>query len=215
MNALPPTLRLFPLGEVVHFPDTLLPLHIFEPRYQQLLADSVASDGLIGMVLLRRASEDSQPAVYEVGCAGNVREHKSLEDGRSVVVLEGAVRFRIQRELQCDELYRKAEVQALYEAPPEPEQSRVWAADLRKRIDGLVKVFGGDHASVDQLFDRIDEVDLVNALSAALPLAMVEKQSLLECPTVQNRYARLVELLDFKEAEGRSGMSASVSGVEN
>lgn len=206
MTSLPANLPLFPLGEVVHFPDTVLPLHIFEPRYRELLADALASHNHIGMVLLRGGEEEGIPSIYDVGCAGLIREHKTLDDGRSLVVLDGRVRYRIREELEPRKSYREASVQALHEAPAAPEKVRVWAAELRAVLDKLVHLFGGDADSVDTLFSSVGEAHLVNALSAALPLSMVEKQSLLECATLESRYARLMEFLAFKEAEARLGM---------
>jgi Lon protease-like protein len=210
MKPLPPTIRLFPLGEVVHFPDTLLPLHVFEARYRRLLADALEDDRLIGMVLLRAGASNERPEIYDVGCAGEISSHEALEDGRSLIVLQGLSRFRIRRERDGDEPYRVAEIQALYEPPPTAERTRQWAVELRARLDTLVNVFGGDPDSVGQLFERIDDLHLVNALSAALPLDVVEKQGLLECPTIEDRYRRLLEVLAFKEAEGRFGALSSV-----
>ena len=108
MVPLPERIRIFPLSEVVLFPDTLLPLHIFEPRYRKMLADALEGDRLIGMALLKDPDADP-PEVYAVGCAGTIVEHKPFADGRSLVVLKGTVKFRIRREVDAGEPYRVVE----------------------------------------------------------------------------------------------------------
>jgi Lon protease-like protein len=221
MVPLSETLRLFPLAEVVHFPDTNLPLLIFEPRYRRMLEDALASDKVIAMVLLRGGQERSPegdkevpslPTVYSVGCAGRVTEHQRLPDGRSTFVLRGAAKFRIEQELSAPDSarpYRMVKALALYEAPVTPEQSKAWAADLRLRVDRLVVLLGGDSSGVDKLFHAIPEAELLNVLSATLPFSVVEKQGLLECPTPEARMEALLRLFDFREAEARLGLDSS------
>jgi Lon protease-like protein len=110
------TIPLFPLPGVVLFPGTLLPLHIFEPRYRTLVAHALASDRVIGMAMLASHLPDlatGQPAIHEIGGAGTIVEHEALEDGRSNIVLEGSFRFRILRE-EAAAPYRTATIE---EAP--------------------------------------------------------------------------------------------------
>ncbi len=209
MISLSRRIPIFPLGEVVLFPDTLLPLRIFEPRYRKMLADALESDKTIGMVLLK--GEDAgagQPEVYPVGCAGCIVKHEPASDGRSLIVLEGTVRFRISHEPDSGEPYRIVEPQALYEAPAPMEEVRGWRDELRLRLKTLVEVTEGDERVIDKLFSRLDLMAMVNTLSASLPLSTLEKQSLLECPTVESRFERLIELLEFKVAEARLGLDS-------
>src|SRR6266581_2066741 len=94
-------LPLFPLPNVVLFPNVFLPLHIFEPRYRKMVADAVASDRLIGMVLLRHGWEQDyqgRPPVYPIGCSGLITHVERLADGRYNIVLRGIERFRILQE---------------------------------------------------------------------------------------------------------------------
>jgi Lon protease-like protein len=209
VEPLPQTLRLFPLGEVVLFPETLLPLHVFEPRYRKMLADSLAGDRLIGVVLIRSGDPAGNADIYPTGCAGRIVRHEPLEDGRSLIVLRGTVRFRIRRELPLDEPYRVVDAQALYEAPAPAEFMRPWRSELRRNVDAYVRAMSGDVEPLDKIFAKHDLERIVNYLSASLPLDVVERQSLLECSTVEQRYRRLCELVRFKTAEANLGLDAT------
>lgn len=218
MIPLPEKLRIFPLGEIVLFPDTLLPLHVFEPRYRALVSDSLDDDRLVGMVLIRGADRPVAPApsnlpdrpdVYAVGCAGRIVEHQALEDGRSLIVLRGTTRFRIRRELETDELYRVVAAQALYEAPVPAERMRQWHAELRTLLVEYIALLGGDSDGVEALFAKLDLEGLVNSLSASLPISVLEKQSLLECATAEQRFRRLCEVVTYRVAEAKLGLDAT------
>src|SRR5918998_3396267 len=94
----PATLPIFPLPNVVLFPNVFLPLHIFEPRYRQMVTDTLAGERMIGMVLLQPGYEsdyEGTPAVYDIGCAGLITHVERLNDGRFNIVLRGLERFRI------------------------------------------------------------------------------------------------------------------------
>jgi Lon protease-like protein len=213
MVPIPDRLMIFPLGEVVLFPGTLLPLHIFEQRYRKMIADSMAGDRTIGMVLVRADSSgdapEDAPEVYPVGCAGQIVKRESLPDGRSLVVLEGSVKFRIRRELDSGEPYRIVQPQALHEAPVPIDQMRNWRDELRRRVDEYANNFEIDEKSVEGLFAGIELERIVNYLSATLPFEAVERQSLLECAGPEQRHHRLCELVDFKIAEAKLGLDSS------
>src|SRR5215207_3342200 len=98
---LPPTIPIFPLPNVVLFPNVFLPLHIFEPRYRAMVADALRGDRIIGMTLLRPGFEkdyEDRPAVYRIGCAGLITHSEPLSDGRFNIVLRGMEKFRIVAE---------------------------------------------------------------------------------------------------------------------
>ena len=114
---LPPTIPVFPLPNVVLFPNVFLPLHIFEPRYREMVADSLAGDRIIGMVLLRPGWEpnyEGRPPVYSIGCAGLITFSEQHSDGRYNIVLRGLEKFRITGE-DHSRSYRVAEVEPLAE----------------------------------------------------------------------------------------------------
>ena len=114
MPMLPPTIPVFPLPNVVLFPNVFLPLHIFEPRYREMVADSLAGNRIIGMVLLRPGWEpnyEGRPPVYSIGCAGLITFSEQHSDGRYNIVLRGLEKFRITGE-DHSRSYRVAEVGA-------------------------------------------------------------------------------------------------------
>src|SRR6476661_3094275 len=110
-------LPLFPLPTVVLFPNVFLPLHIFEPRYREMVADALAGDRIIGIVLLRPGWEpeyEGRPAVYRIGCAGVVTNAERLPDGRYNIVLQGLEKFRVIDE-DDSRSYRIAQVEGIPE----------------------------------------------------------------------------------------------------
>src|SRR5688500_5868209 len=115
---LPPTIPIFPLPNAVLFPNVFMPLHIFEPRYRVMVADALAGDRIIGMVLLKPGFEpqyEGRPPVYAIGCAGVITHSDSLPDGRFNIVLRGIEKFRITGEDES-KAYRLASVEPI----PEP-----------------------------------------------------------------------------------------------
>lgn len=114
-QTLPSTIPLFPLQEVMLFPHVHRPLHIFEPRYREMLADALEGDRIIGMVMLQAGHEADyfgRPPIYAVGCAGVIADVEELPDGRYNVVLHGISKFRVKSEDQS-RAYRLAEIQPL------------------------------------------------------------------------------------------------------
>jgi Lon protease-like protein len=201
VKALPGQIPLFPLPNVVLFPRVSVPLHIFEPRYRRLLQDALASDRVIGMVLLRPGWEQhyyGRPAVYSIGCAGEVEQTQTLPDGRSNVLLRGLTRFRILGELES-EPYRIGTVAALEDQPGEPRNlessRRLLLAALARAVDGPTRLV---------LQDDLPHDVFVNALCQSLQLQPVERQSLLDCDSVPGRYERLLEILEFRRLESSS-----------
>jgi Lon protease-like protein len=140
---LPASLPIFPLPNVVLFANVFLPLHIFEPRYRAMVADALAGDRIIGMVLLQPGYEgdyDGRPPVYPTGCAGVITHSEALPDGRYNIVLRGIDKFRILTE-DASRPYRLAEVEAL------PGQSATPTPVLRLRgsAQGRESRAGGGH----------------------------------------------------------------------
>jgi Lon protease-like protein len=207
VKPLPGLLPLFPLPNVVLFPQMPMPLHVFEPRYRKMVADALDSHRTIGMTLLQpgwEADYQGRPSVYGVGCAGLIEQSEPLEQGRYNILLRGTVRFRI-REEHDGEPYRLAAVETLPDgmgdtASLEAMRRRVLAA-IGKASDGPVSLV---------LQTELPHDVFVNALCQTLTLAPVERQSLLDCDTIVARYARLLEILDFLLLEQTYGRGKTI-----
>jgi uncharacterized protein len=196
---LPATIPIFPLPNVVLFPNVFLPLHIFEPRYREMIADVIAGDRVIGMVLLRPGWEhdyEGRPPVYPIGCSGVISHFEQLPDGRYNIILRGLERFRILEEDHARR-YRRAVVEPLADGILSPED-RLALHSHRARLDALlagsVDRAGGGSGSASAMSDG----DLVNALAQYLDLEPLEKQALLERGCLRSRAESLIELLEMK-----------------
>jgi Lon protease-like protein len=197
---LPPTLPLFPLPNVVLFPNVFLPLHIFEPRYRQMVEEALAGDRIIGMVLLQpgyEADYEGRPAVYAVGCAGLMTHAERLGDGRFNIVLRGLERFRILDEEPPTPptLYRRALVAPLVE--PAGSAPDVLRAERQKLEAMLTPLLNGTPAERG-LPSHMPDEELINALSQYLALEPIEKQALLERDGPLARCQSLSELLEMR-----------------
>jgi Lon protease-like protein len=208
---LPATLPLFPLPNVVLFPNVYLPLHIFEPRYRQMMNRALAGERIIGMVLLRpgyEADYERTPPIYSVGCAGSITHVERLPDGRFNLVLKGVSKFRIEREeAPTDQvLYREAHVASIGEdlSIADREMLQQHRSVLETR---LAPLFSAAKAA-SRLPEIMSDEDLVNALAQYLALEPVEKQALLELPGPLARARALLELLEMKSLTDR-GLSES------
>jgi uncharacterized protein len=204
-------LPLFPLPNVVLFPNVFLPLHIFEPRYREMIADALASDRLIGMVLLRPGWErdyEGRPPIYSVGCSGVLTHNERLPDGRYNLVLRGIERFRILEEDHALS-YRRAVIEPLREQPLDVADR---AAILRQRskLESML-VPSQSNAADPRMPASMSDEDLVNALAQYLDLEPLEKQALLEKPSLRTRAESLVELLEMKILMARTPGTSNVA----
>jgi Lon protease-like protein len=194
---LPPTIPLFPLPNVVLFPNVFLPLHIFEPRYRQMVGDALGGDRIIGMVLLRPGWEpayNERPPIYPIGCAGVITHSEQLSDGRFNIILRGMEKFRVVAE--DDSLpYRVAHVESVREPPPESFRDAMQGA--RRRLESLLVPQPVGRAEPKMPAAMPDE-ELVNAIAQYMEFEPVEKQALLEREGLLERCHSLIELLEMK-----------------
>ena len=109
-SKLPSTIPIFPLSNFIIFPNTTVPLNIFEPRYIEMIDDSMKSHRLIGMVQPKKSGELKKPDLYEVGCAGKITSFNETDDGRYLIIINGVSRFNIEKEIETDKLYRSCKV---------------------------------------------------------------------------------------------------------
>jgi Lon protease-like protein len=194
------SIPIFPLPSVVLFPNVPLPLHIFEPRYRQMIGEALEGDRIIGMVLLRPGYEsdyDGTPAVYPTGCSGLITDVDRLDDGRYNLVLRGLDKFSIQREElpAVGRLYRNAVVTPIVE--PVTASARLALKLERVRLQNLLaQQFGGRLDG--RLSESMPDEDLVNALAQYLEFEPLEKLALLEREGPIARCRAMIELLEMR-----------------
>lgn len=202
---IPKLLPVFPLPSTVLFPKTHLPLHIFEPRYRQMVRDAMESERLIGMVLLKEGWEEDYlktPSVYEIGCVGRMLYVQPLEDGRFNIVLYGLSRVTIKDQFH-DMSYRQAWVESFgstqesYKLPP------LLKAELTHSVREYTRLRSWQKQIESVLDLKLDDERFVNLVSAEFDFTPVEKQFLLESSTLEIQVKRLIDFLGFYIQEYR------------
>lgn len=199
---LPAALPIFPLPNAVLFPHVFLPLHIFEPRYREMVADALAGDRMIGMTLLRPGWEhdyEGRPAVYAVGCAGLITHAEQLPDGRYNIVLRGLEKFRVRDE-RTGRAYRIADIDTL---PEPPCATLAGVTEARRKLEALVLAQHADGPALSP--PTMPDEDFINALAQYLEFEPVEKQALLERPDALARCQSVIELLEMRVIAGKRG----------
>jgi Lon protease-like protein len=193
------TLPIFPLAGAILFPRSQLPLHIFEPRYREMVRDAIDGPGRIGMIQPSRLDDDDRPPLYGVGCVGDVVGIEELDDGRFNIVLHGSNRFRLIEEVAFEGSYRCASVDiaAFDDSEPEP-LSLVERAEVEREARRLGDAMG---LAIDwEAVARLDDEMLVNAISQVAPFDVGAKQALLEQASLGGRADLLVQLMQFHRA---------------
>ena len=196
---------LFPLPGAILFPRSQIPLHIFEPRYREMVRDVIDGPGRIAMIQPLRFDDDNAAPLYGVGCVGEVVGVEELDDGRYNIVLLGANRFRLVREAELDAPYRCADVdiEEFDDSEPPPLAS-VQRAEVEREARRLGDALGlaVDWSAVAQLDDEM----LVNAIAQVAPFDIGAKQALLEQATLDGRADLLVQLMQFHRAAVTGGV---------
>ena len=195
-------LSIFPLAGALLFPRMHLPLHIFEPRYRAMIADSLARDRRIGMIQPRGPGEPAP--LFDIGCVGKIAEVEALDDGRFDIVLEGLARFTILRELDVTTQFRQ--VEAELEAAGEME---ILALAERASLEIESRRFADAQGyAVDwEAVSRLDDESLVNGIAQIAPFDVASKQALLEAGRLTDRAELIMQLLQFYGRHGDEGVS--------
>lgn len=229
---IPERIPVFPLPNVVFFPETFLPLHIFEPRYRAMVVDAVARGQCIGMALLKEGWEQDyhgNPPIFKLGCVGRLVSVERLPDGRFNILLQGLERYEIYQEL-FEKSYREARILIKPRPPSDSAGNRMGGplrGDLVRSVDGYLKThmvrqahhsldpeaLGGpeqcggkdEPLTADLLRAEIPDEVLVNSLSGYLDFSPLEKQFLLESDSLLQQARRLLDLLEFKRS-GQGGV---------
>lgn len=197
----------FPLPNVVFFPKMQLPLHIFEQRYRQMVRDALEQERLIGMALLRGDWEKDyyqNPDIYPVGCLGSIAGVTPLPDGRFNILLHGVREYEIQEHIFEQTPYRRASV-VLREEMGALEPG--YFESLKTEVAELARETVGERAP--ELIKAVGDASLdgetwLNLFCASLDISTLERQSLLEAKSLQDRATRLLQMLRFQAAENRT-----------
>ena len=185
-------LSIFPLPGAILFPGLQSPLHIFEPRYRELVGSALAKDRLIAMIQPQKSGENSP--LYEVGCVGRIGDVEALEDGRYNIVLEGEARFRVLRELDVTTAFRQVEAEFIEDPQNEVLSSVERAAfEFEAKRFALMQGYTVDWDSVE----RLDDETLINGVAQIIPFDSAAKQALLEAPTLADRCELMIQLMQF------------------
>jgi len=188
----PDKIPIFPLSGVIYFPNTNLPLNIFEQRYLDLVNDIMKKDKLMGMVQSNKQNE----ALYNVGCLGKISDFRKSEDGRILINLTGLIRFEVLEEIKSAKLYREFKV-----------NYKKFNLDLKPTLDdidieklmGTVKIFFKRNGILLNWkeFEKLDKIQKINTLAMIAPITNEEKQKLLESISLQEKVKNLYDIMNF------------------
>ena len=196
-DILPNNIPIFPLDNFIFFPDTNVPLNIFEPRYIKMIDDAMRGSKMIGMIQPRKTSNDSKPDLYNVGCLGKITSYNESQDGRYLVVLKGLTRFKIIKEIKNNKLYRECEIDYKgYENDINIKKEDIKFTDLEVFFIDLKKLFKKRGYVIN--WKEIEKQSLdqtINTLAMASPFSLEEKQVLLETPDLKSRKNKLGEII--------------------
>ena len=195
---LPKKIPIFPLSNFIIFPKTTVPLNIFEPRYIEMINESMKSNKLIGMIQPKNSiNNQSQPNLYDIGCLGKITSFKETEDGRYIIELKGLIRFEIIEEIKSDKKYREFEVnfQNFYQ-DLNVKKEELKFSDLELIFKDLKSLFEKRGFIINwKELEKQSLDETINALAMASPFSLEEKQVLLEAKNLDIRKNKIAEIL--------------------
>ena len=199
MNNLPKIIPVFPLSNFIIFPKTTVPLNIFEPRYIDLVNDSMKTNKFIGMIQPKKStlSEKASPDLHNIGCLGKITSFKETEDGRYYIDLKGVIRFKILKEVEQKKSYREFEINFddyVNDLSEKKEKSNF--SDLELIFKDLKQLFEKRGFIINwKALERQSLDETINALAMASPFSLEEKQVLLEAVSLDLRKNKIAEIL--------------------
>jgi len=194
---LPKIIPIFPLSNFIIFPDTTVPLNIFEPRYIEMINDSLKKNKLIGLIQPKKNKIDSVQDLYETGCMGKITNFKDTSDGRFLIELNGLARFKITKEVENDKLYRECEISFEdYQDDLGLPKKELKFPDLELIFKDLKSLFEKKGYIINwKSLEKQDLNETINALAMASPFSLEEKQILLESQNLKIRKNKIAEIL--------------------
>ena len=198
MNNFSKIIPVFPLSNFIIFPNTTVPLNIFEPRYLDMINDSMKSDKLIGMIQPKNSkNENGIPKLHDVGCLGKITSFRETEDGRYLIELKGKIRFQIIKEISTDKKYRSVEVEYKnYLNDLSDDKEELNFSDLELIFKDLKSLFEKKGFIINwKALEKQSLNETINALAMASPFSLEEKQILLEAQDLDIRKNKIAEIL--------------------
>ena len=194
---LPKKIPVFPLSNFIIFPKTTVPLNIFEPRYIQMIDDSMKSNRYIGMIQPKKTGDLKKPDLHKIGCVGKISSFNETEDGRYLIVLNGICRYENISEINSDKLYRECEVNfEKFSNDLIEKKEQVKFSDLMQVFNNLKKLFEQQGYQINwKDLEKQSVEQTINTLSMASPFTLEEKQILLETKNLIDRKKKLEEIL--------------------
>tara|TARA_B100000212_G_scaffold328858_1_gene293515 strand:+ start:16 stop:663 length:648 start_codon:yes stop_codon:yes gene_type:complete len=196
---LPTTVPVFPLSNFIIFPKTSVPLNIFEPRYIEMVNDSMKSNKLIGMIQPKSVSNEKTliPPLHKIGCLGKITSFKEMDDGRYLIDLKGIIRFKILKEKENNKSYRNCEVNFDdYLNDLSEKKENLKFSDLELIFKDLKQLFEKRGFIINwKALEKQSLDEIINALAMASPFNLEEKQVLLEAINLDLRKNKIAEIL--------------------
>ncbi len=194
----PDVIPIFPLPRVVLLQGEVLPLHVFEPRYVEMVRDAIATHRVIGIVEVvpgHEADLPGSPPVRDYGCVGFIASYEELPDGRFLMWLIGLERFQIETEIEAETLYRQVRVhyQPIVESPKRLAGIRALRQELRELLPGLVDLEDSARTQFENHMDEISDSQLIALATQILEISSDRKQELLEAETLSDRFLMVYE----------------------
>ena len=206
INNLPDILPVFPLSNFIFYPNTSAPLNIFEPRYIQMINESIKSNRVIGMAQPKGMVDPKKPELFKVGCLGKISSFNETDDGRYVIILNGITRFNIVKEVNNGKLFREFEVNYNgFENDMSTKESNINFSDLNIIFNDLKKIFEKQGYIIN--WDDLEKQSLdqtINTISMASPFSKEEKQMLLEAKNLEFRKQKLEQIIKLYSSDNFS-----------
>ena len=197
----PKIIPVFPLSNFIIFPKTAVPLNIFEPRYVEMVNDSMKSDKFIGMVqpkTIKNFDNSKLPVLHKIGCLGKISSFKESNDGRYLIELKGIIRFEVIREINSNKKYRKFEINCenyLHDLDEKKEDLKF--SDLELIFRDLKTLFEKRGFIINwKALEKQSLDETINALAMTSPFSLEEKQVLLEAKNLNMRKTKIAEILN-------------------
>jgi Lon protease-like protein len=197
MKNLPKIISVFPLSNFIIFPDTTVPLNIFEPRYIEMINDSMKTNKMIGLIQPKNNDTGSISSLHKIGCLGKITSFKDTSDGRCLIDLKGLTRFELIKEIKNDKPYRSFEINSdNFKEDFSPENKSLKFSDLELIFKDLKLLFEKKGYIINwKSLEKQDLNETINALSMASPFSLEEKQILLESKNLEIRKNNIAEIL--------------------